>query len=498
MTNKFTTISFLIILFLCITIDMKCNEVPSKDKFKKKNCIINKNINPNYFYYLKQISIDTIESQHNSQKYSYHINFSNYQDFFFSFEGKYTDIYDAIIGDILRAIKTTNSIPQSDESGIDQFLNIINDDELNEKDFDMVNFIGCCYKKTNKLSKKEGSIENLNRSILLDGFLPTYIGHIIRSIEIHTSDELLNDYKSAIFKLIVDNRYFSEEKLNNQINLWYESESDSSYRNNLESIILNKAGIYPEYDDLVQLTYQRMQYDLRASHILIRIDPPYLPEDTIEAYNKIIDSRNRVLNGESFAEIAMEISDDPSVKKNSGDLGYFSVFNMVYPFESVAYSTEIGEISMPFKTEFGYHITKVTDKIPPLGEIEISHLFLAIPSNATKEDSIAIQVRIDSIYALLSDNSVFEDLATMFSEDPASAKEGGILPAFTCNRMVPEFIVTISALNQSNPISEPILTSYGWHIIKFINKTGIKPYGEAYWEILHKIMNSDYGGIIED
>ena len=64
-----------------------------------------------------------------------------------------------------------------------------------------------------------------------------------------------------------------------------------------------------------------------------------LLQDTMEAYNTIKELRNRALKGEDFGQLAQQHSNDPSAKTNYGDLGYFSAFRMVYPFESAAYNT---------------------------------------------------------------------------------------------------------------------------------------------------------------
>ena len=53
-------------------------------------------------------------------------------------------------------------------------------------------------------------------------------------------------------------------------------------------------------------------------------------------------------------------------RKDNGDLGNFNVFEMVYPFESAAYSLEVGEVSLPVRTSFGYHVIKLLDKSPYL------------------------------------------------------------------------------------------------------------------------------------
>ncbi|MDO8898534.1 MAG: peptidylprolyl isomerase, partial [Bacteroidales bacterium] len=135
-------------------------------------------------------------------------------------------------------------------------------------------------------------------------------------------------------------------------------------------------------DALLQEAYERKLQDIRASHILLMLDKNAPPQDTLEVWNRIMKIRERIINGEDFARVAVETSEDPSASDkeaipnqrsfragNKGDLGYFSVFDMVYPFETGAYETEIGQLSMPLRSEFGYHLIKVTEKTPASGLI---------------------------------------------------------------------------------------------------------------------------------
>ena len=123
-------------------------------------------------------------------------------------------------------------------------------------------------------------------------------------------------------------------------------------------------------DKLLTETYNRLKEDVHASHILIKVGENALPNVTWEAYNKIMKIRARILKGEDFNKVASEkgISDDPSAKDNGGDLGYFTALQMVYPFENAAYNTKVGQVSMPVRTRFGYHIIKVSDRRPAQGE----------------------------------------------------------------------------------------------------------------------------------
>ena len=131
-----------------------------------------------------------------------------------------------------------------------------------------------------------------------------------------------------------------------------------SYRNQLSKNYVNDSKVTNE---LVHEAYDRMQQEVRASHILVLVDEGASPQDTLKAYNKVLDVKKRLDAGEDFIKVAQQFSEDPSVKENNGDLGYFSAFRMVYPFENAAYKTKLGQISKPFRTRFGYHIIKVVE-----------------------------------------------------------------------------------------------------------------------------------------
>jgi peptidyl-prolyl cis-trans isomerase SurA len=223
-----------------------------------------------------------------------------------------------------------------------------------------------------------------------------------------------------------------------------------------------------------------------------------MPEDTLEAYSKILEAKARIERGEPFADVAKDVSEDPSAREmkmrngqvrpgNGGDLGYFTVFDMVYPFETGAYNTQKGEVSDPVRTDYGYHLIYVTDRIPALGEMQVAHLFLKMPQDATHDDSVYVEKRIDSLYQRILNGEKFEDLVKEYSDDKGSAPSGGVLPKFKVNRMVPEFIEAIAQLPDSGSISKPVLTMYGWHIIKLISKTGIKSFDDSKKELEKKI-----------
>lgn len=238
---------------------------------------------------------------------------------------------------------------------------------------------------------------------------------------------------------------------------------------------------------VIKEAYERMQYEVRASHILVKLAPDASPEDTLIAYEKAMEIRRRITHGEPFAVVAKGSSDDPSVKSNGGDLGYFTAFQMIYPFESAAYHLNVGEISMPVRTRFGYHIIQLTDKRKARGEVKVAHIMLTVPRGSSNETEKAKKESINEIYHKIKEGEDFEDLARTYSEDRGSARNGGELPWFGAGRMVKEFEDAAFELKFKGAVSQPIKTSFGWHIIKLIDKKEVPDFDEAKEEIKRKV-----------
>ncbi len=242
--------------------------------------------------------------------------------------------------------------------------------------------------------------------------------------------------------------------------------------------------------------YQRMLSNVRVSHILLRLKENASPADTLAAYQKAMQIRNEIVNNKiTFADAAVKYSEDPSARPmnlgggrpirpgNKGDLGYFSVFDMVYPFEEAAFGLNVGEISQPVRTRFGYHLIYQTDKIPAVGQLKAAHIFI----KKTKPSAVdTAKIEIDKLYKKIEDGASFESIVAQDSQDRGSNKKGGVLPLFTANRMVPEFISALSKM-KIGEVSKPIKTNFGWHIVKFLDQKPIKSFDEEKEQIKEKL-----------
>jgi len=249
---------------------------------------------------------------------------------------------------------------------------------------------------------------------------------------------------------------------------------------------------------MIEEAYLWSQSDIRASHILIRLPENPAPEDTLVAYEKITEIRDRIIGGEAFDVVARATSEDASVHQNGGDLNYFTVFSMVYPFEKMAYSTPVGQLSMPFRTSYGYHILKIVDKRAARGSIKIAHIFLRSPSGTSEEEKKEAYEKIHMVYDSLQFGTDFGALATRYSDDQASARSGGELPWFGTGRMVREFEDACFAIEEKGTFSKPFKTFYGWHIVKLIDKKEIGSIEQMKPEILSKIDRSDRSTVRSD
>jgi peptidyl-prolyl cis-trans isomerase SurA len=249
-------------------------------------------------------------------------------------------------------------------------------------------------------------------------------------------------------------------------------------------------------DSLVREAYFRTVNEVRCSHILVKLDPSATPADTLAAYNRILALKARIDKGEDFASVAKmkNGSDDPSAATNGGDLGYFTAFQMVYPFEDMAYKTAVGNVSAPFRTRFGYHILKTTGLRPSRGSIKTAHLMISVAKDADQATKDNAKKKVDEIYQKLTDGAKWEEMVAMYSDDPGTSKKGGELPMFgsgTTQRMVPEFEEAAFALTKDGEFSMPVKTNYGYHIIKRLERKDVAGFETMKKELQTKVNKDE-------
>ena len=341
------------------------------------------------------------------------------------------------------------------------------------------------FSQTNKL--QDNVVLEINgRPVYKSDFLQIYLKNNNNpKFDKKSIDDYLDLYKK--FKLKVNEAealgYDTISKLKKEL---------QGYRKTLSSSYLVDK---EENSKLVEEAYNRLKIEIRASHILINPKSTN-PEDTIKAYELIKDIRKKVLNGEDFSLLARQYSEDPSVTVNGGDLGFFTAFQMVYPFEVVAYNLKKNEVSDIVKTRFGYHLIKITDQRPARGIIKAAHIMIAVKKDSKNDEIESARKKIDEIYQKLLNGEKFEDLANNYSDDPGSSDKGGKLPEFgsgTSTRMVPEFEDQAFKLTQNGEITTPFQTDFGFHIVKRINYTPLASFEALKKELQNKVYKDERG-----
>lgn len=293
--------------------------------------------------------------------------------------------------------------------------------------------------------------------------------------------QLFIDYKLKIAE--AEAQGLDEESL-------YKSEF-SKYRDQLSRNYLFEDKIT---DELAKEAYERGKEEVSASHILIKVDYESVPRDTLVAYNKLNSIRERAVKGEDFTQLAKIYSEEPGAKESGGNLGYFSVFNMVYPFENAAYNTKVGEISKIIRTSFGYHILKVNDRRAKLPKIAVAHIMISDKKGARTFNP---EERINEIYTMLKQGESFESLATQFSDDKNSAVKGGKLNPFTKGDLrASEFENAAYDLKNIGDISKPVKTDFGWHIIRLDEKLPVETFEQQKETLEKKVTEGDRSKIV--
>ncbi len=238
---------------------------------------------------------------------------------------------------------------------------------------------------------------------------------------------------------------------------------------------------------IIAKAYDHMRENVEVSHIML---PMGQNADEKNTYAALLDSiRTEIVRGADFAQLAHDYTYDQSTAQQGGYMGFIKANSYPYQFEDMAYDTPVDSVSPVFTTAFGHHIVKVHSRRPASGYVTTRHI-LKLTRGASDEVKAAKKHEIDSIYALLRSGADFAEVATAESEDPGSARNGGLLPEFTTGMMVKPFEEASFALADGE-ISPVVETSYGYHIIRREGSRPLESFEEAEPMIRSVITRDD-------
>ncbi|NMM46816.1 peptidylprolyl isomerase [Marinigracilibium pacificum] len=247
-------------------------------------------------------------------------------------------------------------------------------------------------------------------------------------------------------------------------------------------------------DSLVNKMYERTTKEVKAAHILFTVAENAGPEDTLKAYNKAIEVKSFIENGADFGEMAVKYSKDPSVVSNKGQLGYFTAFQMVEPFEDQAFATSPGQTSGPVRTRFGYHLIHVDDIRNARGKVLIAHIYKKVDNN----NPDAAEKEIFKVYDELQNGKSWNEMASIYSDDIRSKDNGGELQWFGTGQLDEEILNPAFDLEKPGDYTKPVKSRYGWHIIKLIQKQPIPSFKESKRDLKIRLAGSSRMKAVEE
>ncbi len=258
--------------------------------------------------------------------------------------------------------------------------------------------------------------------------------------------------------------------------------------------------------------------EVKARHILVSVAEDASEEQVAEARKKIEDIKTQLGKGADFAELAKKYSDDKSNAENGGDLGWFGKGVMVKEFEDAAFALDIGKISEPVRTRYGFHLIKVEDKRVRtfeqaqsdvrrdwvreredalmnqwldaakqgnfLERVRLSRIFVPIAPDAPEDELIPARKRLQEAKDKLKvEGASFSEIVREYSQDPDFKDRNGDMGYVTVSELPKELQDALAQL-QVGQVSDLIQTAQGLWLIRLEDRKS--------WEKVKQSIASDY------
>lgn len=273
-----------------------------------------------------------------------------------------------------------------------------------------------------------------------------------------------------------ENGYNKDPELQQELKNYKDNVAQSLY---LDSVIVEPG---------IRQLYQRRKYELKVSQIMFRAGPAG-NEKVKSLATAVLDS---ILHGADFSQMAEKYSEDPYSKIRGGDISYVTAGELPKTMEDAAYSTPVGQVYPKLlRSNYGYHIIKVTNKKKRVPELELSHIFVNFKRKNGKVDSVTARIKIDSVMAKLKAGEDFAKAAEEYSEDPTTRKRGGVIGFVRRRQLIPA-LDTAGFNLKVGEISGIVTSPYGYHILKVTHEKQIPAFSSEVKELKNIFKKVDY------
>lgn len=275
-----------------------------------------------------------------------------------------------------------------------------------------------------------------------------------------------------------------------------------------DTIVINK---------LLEKYYQRILQDVKVNHVLLpfgKKEGMILPSDTLELYNSALQKRQQLVangfKGDGFINNTLNPSLVMDLTSINGQLGWITAFMLPLQLEDAVYSLKKGEVSKPIRTQRGYHLVQVVDKRSAVGAARVDQVifnFPTVPPSSAQIDSVGALVY--TLHDQMNGTADYQVLCDRFSEVYHTGDKKcnfGIVKLDS--KLSPSFINAALELRKEGDVSEPVMTDYGYHILRLTAKIPIPEFekiepalqdltvggdrGELYRYLLRQSMGAKY------
>lgn len=263
-----------------------------------------------------------------------------------------------------------------------------------------------------------------------------------------------------------------------------------------------------EYEDrYIKNIYNRILENVEINHVMFPFEREdiVLPSDTLSAYKKAIEARAKILKkGFSNAGFDTERSGArflPRTEKKNGYIGWVSPFMLAADVEDAVYTLPKMAVSMPIRSARGYHIVQVLDKRQAMGSADIEQVvfnFTQIPPSLQQIDSVG-KVAWREYNSIKSGNESFDDLCEAFIRvHNTEAKSCHFGVVGLDSNLPSDFTMAALGLKEPGEISKPVMSDYGFHIIRLIKRIPVPSFDQIREQLKEKIYRSDKSQKLSD
>uniref|UniRef100_UPI003AF060C5 peptidylprolyl isomerase n=1 Tax=Dysgonomonas gadei TaxID=156974 RepID=UPI003AF060C5 len=270
----------------------------------------------------------------------------------------------------------------------------------------------------------------------------------------------------------------------------------SSYRSQMAQQYMNNTDYEDEY---IEKIYKRMKENVEINHVMFPFDNKeiVLPADTLRMYKKAMEARAKILKGGfTGAELSTPRSGAmfyPRAESRNGYIGWVSPFMFAAKVEDAIYSLPLNEVSMPIRAARGYHIVQVLNRRPAMGAVEIEQVvfnFSHLPPSQQQIDSVGKVAWRE--YENIKSPADYQSLCDLFSKVHKMETNGCYFGIIKLDSNLPmDFTMAAFSLEKAGDISKPVMSNYGYHIIRLLRKIPTESLDVMRNQLRERILRSD-------